>query len=750
LALAALCGLLALAFETVWFRALVLVFGSTSHSFAIMVAGFLTGLALGSASLGWLAGKPSRAAWTLAGALAGIGLWTFLSLRLYSASPEYLLRSLARFDFAYKGMLLTKAGLTSVFLLPLAVFSGLAFTAVVRLAREHSASAGRAVAAAFGTNALGSAIGAVAGGFALLPRFGLERSLLILGCAAIALAVAAAWLSAGAGRWWRLGFAAAVVVLSAAALLQTPRWDPLLLCSGAYFSPRTYVQGGQVVLRERLRSVELLFYREGATATVAVTRTPDGRLYFTSDGKVEADTSARSMALQRMMGHLPMLVHPNPRRLLNIGLGAGVTSGALCCYPNAQLEVAEIEPAATNVATLWAARNHDLMRRGSFALVVNDGRNHLLVTTNRYDVITSDPFEPVVAGAASLYTVDHFRLTRSRLAAGGVMAQFLPLYEMSRADFQMILRSFLRVFPRSCLFFTGCDTILLGLTDGAKFHLPTAAEKFSLPAVRASLAEIGIDRPERLLDMLVMDIEPGQTVVDDGLVITDNQPTIEFTAPRSALEYRADENQQVLLDCFRDIPAAHLAGLSPEVVESVRRGHLALQSVLQASLLRSTGDAEGGAKLLAEAARQAPGSVIIRNEMVDSLLLLAAGAQGDGNLKEAMEWNQAVLRVDPQNFWALQSVAWLAQRDQQPALAEECLRRGLEAYPGSAVFRALRGRQRASAGELVAACEDFRAALQVLPRQADYWHDYAVVLGRAGRAAEAQAAQARATQEANR
>src|SRR5262249_51029051 len=157
----------------------------------------------------------------------------------------------------------------------------------------------------------------------------------------------------------------------------------------------------------------------------------------------------------------------------------------------------------------------------------------------------------------------------------------------------------------------------------------------------------------------------------------------------------------------------------PEVVESVRRGHSALQSVLRASLRRSSGDAEGGAKLLAEAAQQAPASVIIRNELVDSLLLLAAGAQGDGNLKEAMDWNQAVLRVHPENFWALQSVVWLAQREQQPALAEKSLRRGLEVYPDSAVLRALRGRQRASAGQLAAACDDFRAALQILPRQAD-------------------------------
>jgi spermidine synthase len=291
-----------------------------------------------------------------------------------------------------------------------------------------------------------------------------------------------------------------------------------------------------VVLRESLASLELLFYREGTTATVAVTRLLDGRLHFSSDGKVEADTSPQSMVLQRMMGHVPMLLHPNPRRVLNIGLGAGVTSGALSCYPETQLEIADIEPAVTNVAAIWAERNHDLIRRGRHTLFINDGRNHLLVTTNRYDVITSDPFEPVVAGAASLYTVEHFQLARSRLAPGGLMAQFLPLYELSRDDLLMIVRTFARVFPRASVFFTGTDTILLGLTEGAELRLATAAAKFAIPEVRASLAEIGMDRPERLLDMLVMDLEPGDAAIHEGRVNSDNHPFIEFSAPAQRAE----------------------------------------------------------------------------------------------------------------------------------------------------------------------------------------------------------------------
>jgi spermidine synthase len=276
LGVAAFCGFLALALETVWFRALVLIFGSTSHSFAIMVAVFLLGIAIGAAALGWLANQPRRAAWALATALAGICLWTFVSMRLYDAGPEFLLRFLTRFNFSWRGMLFAKTMLAATFLIPLAVLSGLAFPAVVRLVRDHTTSAGRAVGAVFSVNALGSAAGAAVAGFALLPVYGIERSLLVLGFTAGLISLAVAWRTTGATQRRRLAFGAVVLASGAGLLWQAPRWDPLLLSSGAYFSPKSHVENGRVVLRDNLSYAELLFYREGATATIAVTRAQDG------------------------------------------------------------------------------------------------------------------------------------------------------------------------------------------------------------------------------------------------------------------------------------------------------------------------------------------------------------------------------------------------------------------------------------------------------------------------------------------
>lgn len=737
---AAFCGFLALGLETVWFRALVLIFGSTSHSFAIMVAAFLSGMALGAAALGKFSNQRGAAAWALSVALGGICLWTFLSLRLFDAGPEFLLQVLARYRFSWSGLLLAKSLLAGAFLLPVAVFSGLAFPAVVRVVRDHAVSSGGAVAAVFSTNALGSAAGAATAGFALLPVFGIERTLLFLGLAAGVVSLIVAWRGTGGAGRSRLVFIAVVLVIGIGLRWRAPRWDPLLLCSGAYFSPKSHVENGRVLLRENLSYAELVLYREGRTATVAVTRAQDGSLRFSSDSKVEADSKPKNMMLQRMQGHLPMLFHPHPRRVLNIGLGGGVTAGAVSIYPDVELDVVEIEPAVTNVARIFASLNHDLIRRGRYQLLVNDGRNHLLVTTNRYDVITSDPFEPVVAGAANLYTVEHFSIARAHLAPGGMMAQFLPLYELSRADLMIILRTFVRVFPRAAVFFTGTDTVLLGLTEDASLRLETVAAKFAYPEVRASLAESGVIRPEGLLEMLVLEIVPGGVAIEDGPVNTDDLPVIEFSAPKSALVYQPDANHEVLLKMFRDIPASYLAGLPPELAATTRRGHAGLRAHLQACLLRSSGNRNGSLRLFREAAEMAPNNPVIRNEVEDILLQLAQESQIGGKTPEAFKGYQSVLQMNPQNFWALYNLASLALAFKQIPLAEDCLRRGLEAYPESAMFHVLRARHVGPRGDLATACNDLEQAVRRLPRRAEFWDYYAIFLGHTGRKAEAQAA----------
>ncbi len=745
LAAAALCGFLALAFETVWFRALILVFGSTTYSFSLMLAVFLAGIGLGAALLGRLADRCRQPVVLLVAAQVGVGLWTLGSLYMFPAAPGLFLEYLVHTQFTWIGLVVGKTLAAVAFLFPLAFLFGISFATVASCMRAENVSAARAVGMASMANTAGAAIGATIAGFCLLPWLGLAKSVMLLALLALALAAFIA-LAARAAMWLRVLAACVVLAAGLWVCAWPPRWEPLMLSAGAHFAPWNYVEGKRITLREHLRNERLLFYREGVSVTVSVTQTVDEKLFFCSDGKVEADTSPRSMVLQRMIGHLPMLCHPAPKRVLNIGLGAGVTLGALACHAPEALEVAEIEPAVTNVAMLWSAWNGAVLSHPNLRLHVNDGRNHLLVTTSRYDVITSDPFEPVMAGAGNLYTVEHFALARRRLAPGGIMGQFLPLYELSAEDLRIIMRSFMHVFPHAAIFFTGYDTILLGFTEGAGIDMAVIARNASRPVVRESLAATGFEHPEQILEMLVRETMDGARFIEPGMRNTDDRPVIEFSAPRSALDYQPDANQRVLLALFQQAPEYSWMGLTEELITQVQRGREAMRHVLQANIIRASGDLQGNIDLIMKAHQEAPGNPVIRNELAASLASVAGLFLQRGELQKAAVQFEVALRVQPGDFWPLYHLTHLAMSAGQREAAEAMLQQGLIAYPDAPLWIALRGKIAGEGGDAAAACRDLRVALEALPRNPELWEQYAHYLDKAGEVAAARDAHAHAAQ----
>ena len=741
----ALSGFLALAFEVTWFRTLVLIFGSTTYSFTVMLAVFLLGLSLGSLLLGWLCDRVPRPM-TLFGALcAGIGFFTLVSLHLFTAVPVPFLAYLAGTGFRWRNIITAKAVIAAAFLLVPAIGFGGAFTAGARAVRDTVTASARAVGAASTVNTLGAALGAVSAGFLLLPLLGIENTLAALGRGVLALAalILIATPAARAGRWI-LG-TLAILLLIAAAVVPAPGWDRQLLAAGPYFAPTNYTRPGAGGLKQKIASERLLYYAEGKTAVAAVTQGADEKLYFTMDGKVEADTAAHSMAIQRLMGHLPMLFHPAPRRVLNIGLGAGVTLGALNSYDVEHIEVVEIEPLVRECARIWGKFNHHVMADPRVQLTVNDARNHLLATREQYDVIASDPFEPVVAGAAGLYTVDHFSRARDRLRPHGLMSQFLPLYEMSENDFRMILRSFATVFPRCAVFFTGRDTVLLGARDELDLDMRRVAERLGNKRVASSLEEVGFAHAASILGALVVYSDEALGLVGPGRVNTDAHPVIEFSTPRSALHYTADTNQRALKRIFAPLPAAVLETLPGPARAQARNTRAALRLALDAGIARASNVPSGVAeRLLEQAAAIMSGNPVVRSDLVAMKVALAfhdlAARRGDA---AAVKFRQA-LAAEPTAFRPLYYLARHALEANDLESAGQYLFRALTAYPDSPVLLGVRARLRARRGDPAGACRDLENAIRQLPRHARFWADYAVCLTAAGRPQEAARAEQRA------
>lgn len=725
LSAAAASGLIALALEVVWFRALILIFGSTTYSFSAMLVIYLVGIALGAFAAGFWADRLRWPMMAYAFAQSGIGLFTLCSLRWFNRMPFWMLEVLQRYGFAWPTMVVVRFLIAAVFLLVPTLFMGAAFTFVVRAMRAHTHTSSPAVGRVYAWNTIGSMLGSLLGGLVLLPWLGMERSLLALSLAAIVVALFIL-VALRVGGWQPAAGFFGILLLAVGAYTTHPGWSRKLMAAGPYFAPWQYISGSQVILLDRIRSEELLYYREGIMANSSVSRSDDHKLYFSSDGKVEADTSPRSLTLQRMMGHLPLLFHPHPRRVLNIGLGAGVTFGSISCHAPEHFEVVEIEPAVLDAARHFAQWNHNVMNRPNARITLGDGRNHLFCTTNLYDVITSDPFEPVYTGANHLYTVDHFRQARARLAPGGIMCQYLPLYELSPADFSMIVRSFVHIFPESIMFFTGDDTIMLGFTDAVALDVEKLRRKFEIPEVKQSLADIGVVSPEILMAMCVADLRKPLGLFGHGPLNSDDHPFVEFSAPRNALRYTNPENIAAMLEAFSPVPTELLQGFDREARQHIETFHQALRETLEGVALERAGDASGAFRKYVQAHQAAPEHPLITDLLVNLIMTSANNLRESEQLEEAIYQYNMVLQFRPQEFMALFHLVDLLMRTQRPGPAGDILDRALAAYPDSALFLGLKGRY------VAAVSQDFQAAKGYLQRavvrapwKPELWRDYA-------------------------
>ena len=244
-----------------------------------------------------------------------------------------------------------------------------------------------------------------------------------------------------------------------------------------------------------------LYLAEGATASVAVTEGIGGMRQFHIAGKVEASDMDVDMRLERMLGHIPALVHPNPRSVLIVGVGAGVTAGALVIHPEVErIVICEIEPMVpASARQFFGNENHHVFDDPRVQLIFDDARHFLQTTDERFDIITTDPIHPWVRGAATLYSLEYLQLARAHLNPGGVVTQWIPLYETDVASAKSEIATFAQVFPDTTLWNPdlleeGYDLVALGRVEPAPIsETAIAARMNASDAVRESLSEVTLE-----------------------------------------------------------------------------------------------------------------------------------------------------------------------------------------------------------------------------------------------------------------
>jgi spermidine synthase len=557
-----LSGLTALSAEVLWTRHLSLLLGGTVYTYALVLAVVLLGMGAGSAA-GAAAGRryDPHAALAACQALLGVAM---------AAAAYALARSLPFWPIDVALPTTPAAALqldllrAAYVVLPAALLWGASFPLALAAAVQAGEEPRRAVGGLYAANTAGAIAGALATTFVLVVAVGSQRTqqLMIAASAGAALLL----LVARAGAHRRLG-AAVAVAAAAAAALTVPALPPEFMAYGRF-------------LPTRGSDANVVYAGEGVTAPVAVTEEPDGTLTYHSAGKTQASTYPQDMRLQRMLGHLATLLPERPRNVLVVGLGAGVTAGAVAIDPAVErVVVAEFEPLVPRVAAeFFAEHNFGVVANDKVEIRIDDGRHLLATTAERFDAITSDPLDPWVKGAAALYTREFWQLARDKLNDGGVVTVFVQFYETTEDAVRSELATFIDVFPNAAVFANtvegmGYDAVLVGRKTDEPIDLTRLAARLGSRAyagVAASLASVGFESALDLASTFVADAESLEPWLEDAARNTDRNLRLQYLAGRGLNVFAANDIFAALVGDGPHFPPKLFTG-TPAQLEELRQ-----------------------------------------------------------------------------------------------------------------------------------------------------------------------------------
>jgi spermidine synthase len=458
----ALSGASALGAEVVWTRLLGMLLGATVYVFSIILAVFLIGLTFGIA-------------WTAYMIADSLPYWPVNPL--LTTSPWYTFQlDMARCLWA---------------ILPPTILWGASFPLALAVAASSDEDSTRVVGSVYAANTFGAIIGALVVSLILIPQIGTQDTQRVL------LALAAV--------------SSLFVLVPHVLKYKSPTVIALLtasiIFSGFLIRDLDPIPGELIAYGRRMAissgKSTVLYTREGINSSVAITQWNDGAIEVDVNGHVEATTEPYDMKLQRMVGHLAALLHPNPKSVLGIGFGAGVSAGTFTTYPGIQkITVDEIEPVIPPTSTKYFYKqDYDVLHNPRTTIHFDDARHYMLTTKDKYDIIASDPLDVFVKGTAALYTKEYFQAVKNHLNPGGIFTLYVPLYESDVRTVKSELATFFDVFPYGTVWAntidgSGYDMVFMGQSEPLRINLDEIQARLDRPdyaPVVQSLREIGIN-----------------------------------------------------------------------------------------------------------------------------------------------------------------------------------------------------------------------------------------------------------------
>jgi len=690
----AFAGAAAMLYEIAWTRVISLLIGSTVYAFSMMLTSFILGLALGSMVAAGVVDRLRHPLRALAIIEILVGLSSLLVLPFVDRLPLHVTGWLAWTEGSFWQLQFVQFSLILVIMLAPTILMGAAFPVANRLLVIGRGAVGRGVGSVYCWNTLGCVVGSFVGGFLLIPWIGIQHTLFAAALINVLVGGMLLFCRRGGSVFRRVAPAGAALALAAGVIAWMPPWDASRMSFGPFVIARrnpTEITSSLERLEEITEKRNVLYHKEGLTTTVTVTESEDGQRILLVNGKPDA-SSEGDLPTQELLAHIPLLLHPEPRRVLVIGLGSGITLGSAGLYPVETLDCAEISPAVIAACRYFDEYNYRILDDPRVRIIVADGRNHVALTDSAYDVIISEPSNPWIAGVADLFTLEFFRSCRDRLRDRGIVCIWIETYTISDPAFRSIVRTFQSVFPNATLWspVTTSDYFLLGVKGDLSVDHAEMARRMASPAVAADLRRIHISSPADLLCEQRMDSAAVRRFASDATIHTDDNAFLEFSIPRTMV---ANTGQYELAEAIHRHPQVDLSfltGTDAQALAEFReraarfnqaRGHMLLGTILH----RQKRNAEALLEYRKAAALNPEDAELV--DLIRENLASAAAYARQGKVDPAVKMATRVAQLDPKHAGARYLLGQLLVRQKLFRTALEHFLRAVQLEPERAEYR---------------------------------------------------------------
>ena len=585
----AIAGFAALSFEVLWTRLLVFKLNTTVYAFSIMLTTFLSGIGIGSI-LVWITEK-----WNLiknhirvfAILELLIGIYGLFSILIFS---QFETLSAAWMPVFWREQMIQQLVLAGMIMLFPTILMGMAFPIVCRIYAKDINKIGTSIGKVYAVNTLGSILGSFITGFLLVQILGTQLSVVIISLLVIMVGSVVIWHSSPRKKKTKsnkliLAFTGLIWVIACGFIVSTP--------SDLLFQ---YFNIGEKLVNQR---VEILYANEGIECVTTVHRYPDGNRVISTGSINVAGTDFTLRTTQKLQAHIPMLLHPSPKKVLQVGFGSGETSHILTTYDTDEVDIVEISQGVLETSTkFFKDLNFEVVYHPKFSAIIMDGANYIALSDRKYDVIMNDSIWPFYAGNSGLYTKEYFEDGKNRLNDGGIMTSWLPV-ELPEESFRSLLKTFCSVFPHVSLWMAvthyNKHALLVGSLQPLKIDLDVFLDRFRKYA-QNDLAGVSLKNPLYLLDAFKMDETTLNKLLAGAEIHTLDKPVLEFAQRKKRPGIDRERAYELIAGGIRPV-TSHLVSTKMDeseftmIKDSLNQIYLATRYLMNGLIKREKGQA---------------------------------------------------------------------------------------------------------------------------------------------------------------